>query len=279
MFGRSPESLPASGPQLPESLFACSFPNDNRLRSLPSPLFYYGQQLATYDNTIQLVLLFYYMNHWQSTHTFLIKLSGRRAVKRTIFRTWVHTTNYLARDFSITKLLSNRKMLIFLDKISLSVLWGSKLDLNLFDRWRTIYIGHTGCFYRQCPFPHLIQIKINKASFAFLHLLGNKDQQSALFKERQSYYHFPFPAVMHHQLWLLFTIIIAIWPTNQCLVSSLEDAGACRQSYITISSSYHSLPPVTDTGRNWEEGKYRNSSQSTFLQAKYMTFLKMMKEN
>ena len=199
MLGRSPESLPASGPQLPESLFACSFPNDNRLRSLPSPLFYYGQQLATYDNTIQLVLLFYYMNHCQSTHTFLIKLSGRRAVKRTIFRTWVHTTNYLARDFSITKLLSNRKMLFFLDKISLSVLWGSKLDLNFFDMWRTIYIGHTGCFYRQCPFPHLIQIKINNASFAFLHLLGNKDQQSAFFKERQGYYHFPFPAVMHHQ--------------------------------------------------------------------------------
>ena len=55
MLGRSPESLPASGPQLPESLFACSFPNDNRLRSLPSPLFYYGQQLATYDNPILLV--------------------------------------------------------------------------------------------------------------------------------------------------------------------------------------------------------------------------------
>ena len=52
----------------------------------------------------------------------------------------------------------------------------------------------------------------------------------------------------------------------------------CLQCYITISSSYHSLPPVTDTGRNWEEGKYRNSSQSTFLQAKYMTFLKMNKK-
>ena len=133
-------------------------------------------------------------------------------------------------------------------------------------------------FFRQCPFPHLVQIKINNASFAFLHLLGNEDQESELFKERQGFYHFPFPAGMHHHLSLLFTIIIAIWPTNQCLVSSLEEAGACRQSYITISSSYHSLPPVTDTGRNWEEGKYRISSQSTFLQAKYMTFLKMNKK-
>ena len=135
------------------------------------------------------------------------------------------------------------------------------------------------CFYRQCPFPHLIQIKINNASFAFLHLLCNEHQQSALFKERQSSYHFPFPAGMHHHLSLPFTIIIAIWPTNQCLVSSLEEAGACRQSYITISSSYHSLPPVTDTGRNWEEGKYRISSQSTCSQAKYITFLKMNKKN
>ena len=84
--------------------------------------------------------------------------------------------------------------------------------------------------------------------------------------------------VVHHHLSLPFTIIIAIWPTNQCLVSSLEEAGACRQSYITISSSYHSLPPVTDTGRNWEEGKYRISSQSTCSQAKYITFLKMNKK-
>ena len=111
-----------------------------------------------------------------------------------------------------------------------------------------------------------------------MHLLCNEHQQSALFKERQSYYHFPFPAGMHHHLSLPFTIIIAIWPTNQCLVSSLEEAGACRQSYITISSSYHSLPPVTDTGRNWEEGKYRISSQSTCSQAKYNTFLKMNKK-
>ena len=101
---------------------------------------------------------------------------------------------------------------------------------------------------------------------------------SQLFSKRQSYYHCPFPAGMHHHLSLPFTIIIAIWPTNQCLVSSLEEAGACRQSYITISSSYHSLPPVTDTGRNWEEGKYRISSQSTCSQAKYITFLKMNKK-
>ena len=89
---------------------------------------------------------------------------------------------------------------------------------------------------------------------------------------------FPIPS-WYAPLSLPFTIIIAIWPTNQCLVSSLEDAGACRQSYITISSSYHSLPPVTDTGRNWEEGKYRISSQSTCSQAKYITFLKMNKKN